>query len=197
MLGEKLRNEDSALEIRGSDRKVLQVACQDFTNFLKFHWNLIGREASQCDLVEKLEKLYKENSEELDEFMKVWVGMWLKKWKQRVKLLIGSQNSSKWNKASKNMRDVNPIWKKIERKKEMQEIVVSTLLKNGEICGTEILSENLLKMALGEKSIQSLEDKERLLTAVNNTLRKARDMAQSRGPLIFVKIDKGYYGTKR
>ncbi len=197
MLGEKLRNEDSALEIRGSDRKVLQVACQDFTNFLKFHWNLIGREASQCDLVEKLEKLYKENSEELDEFMKVWVGMWLKKWKQRVKLLIGSQNSSKWNKASKNMRDVNPIWKKIERKKEMQEIVVSTLLKNGEICGTEILSENLLKMALGEKSIQSLEDKERLLTVVNNTLRKARDMAQSRGPLIFVKIDKGYYGTKR
>ena len=197
MLGEKLRNVDSALEIRGSDRKVLQVACQDFTNFLKFHWNLIGREASQCDLVEKLEKLYKENSEELDEFMKVWVGMWLKKWKQRVKLLIGSQNSSKWNKASKNMRDVNPIWKKIERKKEMQEIVVSTLLKNGEICGTEILSENLLKMALGEKSIQSLEDKERLLTVVNNTLRKARDMAQSRGPLIFVKIDKGYYGTKR
>ena len=79
MLGEKLRNVDSALEIRGSDRKVLQVACQDFTNFLKFHWNLIGREASQCDLVEKLEKLYKENSEELDEFMKVWVGMWFKK----------------------------------------------------------------------------------------------------------------------
>ena len=56
---------------------------------------------------------------------------------------------------------------------------------------------HLLKMALGEKSIQSLEDKERLLTVVNNTLRKARDMAQSRGPLIFVKIDKGYYGTKR
>jgi len=26
-------------------------------------------------------------------------------------------------------------------------------------------------------------------------LRKARDMAQSKGPLIFVKIDKGYYGT--
>jgi hypothetical protein len=26
-------------------------------------------------------------------------------------------------------------------------------------------------------------------------LRKARGMAQSQGPLIFVKIDKGYYGT--
>jgi hypothetical protein len=157
---------------------------------------LIGKEASQCDLVEKLEKIYKETPDELDEFLTVWVSVWLKKWKQRVKLLIGSQNSSKWNKASKNIRNADPIWKKIECKKEMQEIVVSTLIKNGEICGTEILSENLLKMALGEKSVQSLEEKQRLFTAVNNTLRKARDMAQSRGPLIFVKIDKGYYGTR-
>jgi hypothetical protein len=196
MVGEKLRNKDPALEIRGSDRKVLQVACQDFTNYLKYHWNLIGKEASQCDLVEKLEKIYKETPDELDEFLTVWVSVWLKKWKQRIKLLIGSQNSSKWNKASKHIRNADPIWKKIECKKEMQEIVVSTLIKNGEICGTEILSENLLKMALGEKSVQSLEEKQRLFTAVNNTLRKARDMAQSRGPLIFVKIDKGYYGTR-
>jgi len=196
MVGEKLRNKDPALEIRGSDRKVLQVACQDFTNYLKYHWNLIGKEASQCDLVEKLEKIYKETPDELDEFLTVWISVWLKKWKQRVKLLIGSQNSSKWNKASKNIRNADPIWKKIECKKEMQEIVVSTLIKNGEICGTEILSENLLKMALGEKSVQSLEEKQRLFTAVNNTLRKSRDMAQSRGPLIFVKIDKGYYGTR-
>jgi hypothetical protein len=68
-------------------------------------------------------------------------------------------------------------------------------LRNGEICGTEILSENLLKMELGEKTIQNLENKEQILTVVNNSLRKARDMAQSKGPLIFVKIDKGYYGA--
>lgn len=196
MLGEKLRNKDSALEIRGSDRKVLQVACQDFTNYLKYHWKLIGKEASQCDLVEKLEKIYRDTPSELEDFLSVWVSVWLKKWKQRVKLLIGSQNSSKWNKASKNIQNADPIWKKIEHKREMQEIVVSTLIKNGEICGTEILSENLLKMALGEKCIQSLDEKQQIFTAVNNTLRKARDMAQSRGPLIFVKIDKGYYGSR-
>ena len=72
---------------------------------------------------------------------------------------------------------------------------MATLIKNGEICGTEILSENLLKMSLGEKRVRKLEDKERIFAVVNNSLRKAREMAQSRGPLIFVKIDKGYYGT--
>jgi hypothetical protein len=195
MLGEKLKEADSALDVTGSDRKVLQVACQDFTNFLKFHWNLIGKEASQCELVEKLEKLFKENPGELEEFLTVWVGIWLRKWKQRVKLLIGRQNANKWNKVSKTLSHAEPLWKKVERKQELQEVVVATLIRNGEICGTEILSENLLKMELGEKRVRHLKDKERIFAVVNNSLRKAREMAQSRGPLIFVKIDKGYYGS--
>ena len=47
ILGEKLKDQDSALNVTGSDRKVLQVACQDFTSYLKYHWNLIGKEADQ------------------------------------------------------------------------------------------------------------------------------------------------------
>ncbi len=193
MLGEKLKDSDPALDVMGSDRKVLQVACQDFTNYLKFHWNLIGKEANQCEVVEQLEKLFHENAAELDAFLTVWTGMWLKKWKERVKLLIGEQNANKWNKVAKTLTSAEPYWRKIERKKELTEVVVATLLKNGEICGTEILAENLLKMELGEKTIQNMNDKERVFCIVNNSLRKAREMAQSKGPLIFVKVDKGYY----
>jgi hypothetical protein len=195
MLGEKLKDADPALDIMGSDRKVLQVACQDFTNYLKFHWNLIGKEANQCELVEKLEKLFKEDAAELDAFLTVWTGIWFKKWKERVKLLIGNQNANKWNKMSKTLENAEPLWRKIEHKQELQEVVVATLIKNGEVCGTEILAENLLKMELGEKNLQNVSDKERLFTTLNNSLRKAREMAQSRGPLIFVKIDKGYYNA--
>ena len=195
MLGEKLKDSDPALDIMGSDRKVLQVACQDFTNYLKFHWNLIGKEANQCDLVERLENLFKENSQELNAFLTVWTGIWFKKWKERVKLLIGTQNANKWNKMSKTLANVEPMWRKIEHKEELQEIVISTLIKNGEVCGTEILAENLLKMELGEKDIENVNEKERIITTLNNALRKAREMSQSRGPLIFVKIDKGYYNA--
>ena len=195
MLGEKLKDADPALDIMGSDRKVLQVACQDFTNYLKFHWNLIGKEANQCELVERLEKLFKEDTAELEAFLTVWTGIWFKKWKERVKLLIGNQNANKWNKMSKTLSDAEPLWRKIEHKQELQEVVIATLIKNGEVCGTEILAENLLKMELGEKNLQNLNDKERLFTTLNNSLRKAREMAQSRGPLIFVKVDKGYYNA--
>jgi len=195
IIGEKLRDADPALEIMGSDHKVLQVACKDFSNYLKFHWNLIGKEANQCEVVEKLEALFKDNDDELDAFLTIWCNIWFKKWKQRVKLLIGNQNTNKWNKMTKNITNAEPLWRKIECKNELQEIVVATLIKNGEVCGTEILAENLLKIELGEKYAQDLCDKERIFTTLNNALRKARDMAQSHGPLIFVKVDKGYYST--
>ena len=195
LVGEKLKELDSALDILGSDRKVLQVACEDFTNYAKFHWQLMGKEASQLELADRMEQLYKEDRTELEEFLNVWVGVWFKKWKERVKLLIGEESTQKWSKVSKTINNAEPIWRKIEQKQDLKELVALTLIKNGEICGTEILSENLLKMELGEKRVQYLDDKERILVAVNNALRKGRDMAQSKGPLIFVKIDKGYYGT--
>ena len=195
LVGEKLKELDSALDILGSDRKVLQVACEDFTNYAKFHWQLMGKEASQLELADRMEQLYKEERTELEEFLNVWVGVWFKKWKERVKLLIGEESAQKWSKVSKTINNAEPIWRKIEQKQDLKELVALTLIKNGEICGTEILSENLLKMELGEKRVQYLDDKERMLVAVNNALRKGRDMAQSKGPLIFVKIDKGYYGT--
>lgn len=196
MIGEKLKEADPALDIMGSDRKVLQVACQDFTNYLKFHWQLIGKENNNVEVAEKLELLFREDGEELDAYLTVWSNTWFKKWQQRVKLLIGNQSANKWNKMAKTITDAEPLWQKLEHKQELQEVVISTLIKNGEVCGTEILAENLLKMELGERCIQKIaDDKERVFTVLNNTLRKAREMAQSRGPLIFVKVDKGYYNT--
>lgn len=195
MIGEKLKDADPALDVMGSDRKVLQVACQDFTNFLKFHWDLIGKEASQCEVVERLESIFKEDSSELDAFLTVWIGIWFKKWKERVKVLIGDQNATRWNKISKTLVNAEPLWRRIEHKQELQELIILTLLKNGEICGTEILSENLLKMELGEKRVQDLGEREQVIVIVNEALRKAREMAQSKGPLIFVKVDKGYYNA--
>ena len=195
MIGEKLKEADSALDILGSDRKVLQVACEDFTNYAKFHWELMGKETCQLELADKLEQIFKEDHVEFEEFVNVWIGVWFKKWKERVKLLIGEGNASKWSKVTKTINNAEPLWRTLEGKQEIRELIVTTLIKNGEICGTEILSENLLKMELGEKRVQYLSDNERVLIAVNNALRKGRDMAQSKGPLIFVKIDKGYYGA--
>jgi hypothetical protein len=195
LLSEKLKNKNPMLDLFGADRKVLQIACQDLTNYLKVHWNLIGKEASEWELVDRLEEFYKKEPKEFEEFLDLWTSMWLKKWSERVKLLIGKEDSTKWDKVTKTLSKAEPLWRKLANRKELQEVVISTLVRNGEICGTSILAENLLKMELGEDRKNYSTEREQTLNLVNNTLRRARELSRSKGPLIFVRIDKGYYNN--
>ncbi len=57
------------------------------------------------------------------------------------------------------------------------------------------MAENLLKLELGtgEEKNECKSEQEKLLNLINTTLRKARQMSYSKGPLIFVKIDKKYF----
>jgi hypothetical protein len=195
LLSEKLKNKNPMLDIFGADRKVLQIACQDLTNYLKVQWNLVGKEANECELADKLEEFYQNEPKELEEFIELWTGIWLKKWGERVKLLIGEEDSKRWNRMTKILNNAEPLWRRLANRREMQEVVISTLIRNGEICGTSILAENLLKMELGENKRKYATEEEHALNIVNNTLRKAREITRSKGPLIFVRIDKGYYNN--
>jgi len=193
LLSEKLKSKNPMLDVLGSDRKILQIASQDLTNYLKVHWDLVGKEANECELVDKLEEFHSENPDELEVFINLWTGIWLKKWKERVKLLIGKDKVKRWNKVTRTLNKAQPLWKKLADRTEMQEVVTSTLIKNGEICGTSILAENLLKMEIGRNKKKYTNEEEQVISFVNNSLRKARELTRSKGPLIFVKVDKGYY----
>ena len=193
LMSEKLIEKNPLIDVLGADRKVLQIACQDLMNYLRVHWNLIRKDADQCDVVDRLEKFFEENPDELQEFITVWSGIWLRKWGERVKLLIGNENSKKWNNVTKVLNNADPIWARLSNRSQMVDLVISTLIRNGEICGTSILAENLLKMELGDEKRNYVNEKEQTLNVVNNALKKARDLTQSKGPLIFVKVDKGYY----
>ncbi|MEM1566002.1 MAG: hypothetical protein QW510_02795 [Candidatus Bathyarchaeia archaeon] len=195
LLSEKLKNKNPMLDLFGADRKVLQIACQDLTNYLKVHWNLIGKEANEWELVDKLEEFYQKEPKELEEFIDLWTSIWLKKWNERVKLLIGNEEERKWDKMTKILNNAEPLWRKLSNRREMQEVVIATLVRNGEICGTTILAENLLKMELGENKRKYATEEEQTLNLVNKTLRRARELARSKGPLIFVRIDKGYFNS--
>jgi len=196
LLMESLQNKNPLLDLKGADRKVLQVAYEDLLNYLKVHWNLIAMENSDLELADKAYNFFKENPKEFEEFLNVWAGLWMKKWIERVKLLIGKEHSRSWKKTNRLLSIAEPYWNQLRKKKEMKEIVVKTLIKNGEICGTSILAENIIKTELGstaEKAKLRLNDKETILNVLTNTLRKAREISRSKGPLIFVRIDKSFF----
>ena len=195
LLSKCLKDHNPLLDLQGSDRRVLQIATEDLMNFLKFHWGLIGRENGGYDLVEKVQKYFEEDSEEFSSFVNIWAGLWIKKWNQRVKLLIGNAHQSQWCKVNKRLRNAEQLWRKLKKRQEMSDILVESLIRNGEICGTSIMAENLLKLELGASEERSSwrSEQEKLISVVNTTLSKARQLSYSKGPLIFVRIDKKYF----
>jgi len=195
LLSQCLKDHNPLLNLQGSDRRVLQIACEDLINFLKVHWELISREDGDYDLIDKIQKYFEENTEEFSSFVSIWAGLWIKKWSERVKLLIGSEGSPQWSKVNKRLSKVEPLWRQLKDREEMKDILVESLIKNGEICGTTIMAENLLKLELGayEEKHSWGSEQEKLVNLVNTTLRKARQLSYSKGPLIFVKIDRKYF----
>ena len=79
-----------------------------------------------------------------------------------------------------------------------KDIVTDSLVRNGEICGTAIMAENLLKLEIGASEGKNCwkNDKEKIINTLNVTLRKARQLSYSKGPLIFVKIDRKYFALQ-
>jgi len=128
--------------------------------------------------------------------MDIWAGLWLKKWNERVRLLIGNDEKGKWKRNNKTLTLGEPLWFQLRNREEIKEYVIKTLVRNGEICGTSILAENLIKMELGasfEKRKKKLNSIESRISLLNNSLRRARELSRSRGPLIFMRIDKRFF----
>jgi len=198
LLSQCLTDHNPLLDLQGSDKRVLQIACEDLVNFLKFHWELIGKDNGDYDLIDRVHKYFEENSEEFSKFVSVWSGLWIRKWNERVKLLIGTEGTSQWSKVSKRLQDADSLWRQLKRRGEMKDLLVESLIRNGEICGTSIMAENLLKLELGDNEEKHSwnSEEEKVLNLVNITLRKARQMSYSKGPLIFVKIDKRYFALQ-
>jgi len=192
-LSKKIKEAEPTLDILGADRKVLQVAVQDFMNYLYFYRTLENKETNMTYQVKLMEQLQKEEPAEFDSSLNVWSSIWIRKWKERVNLSIGKQNPKASIKAPENDCKAESLWTKLECKEEITRIVVSALIKNAEICGTQIIAENIVKTETCKCTSQDINSKEQVLKILNNSLVRARETTQRLGPLIAIQVDKRYY----
>jgi hypothetical protein len=190
VLSAKLKESDPTLELLGADRRVLQVATQDFANYLRY---LSFSDQTTSFGSTPINKIFKENPEEVGAFLTVWSGIWLKKWKQRFRLALGQINDKQPCQNQENIIKANALWLKLECREEMLEMVEFTLIKNSEICGTKIIAADLLK-----KEVQKIADLEpgnsqQLIAVLNSALNKAKEIPQRNGALVLIKVEKEYY----
>ena len=192
LLAKKIQEVEPSLDIQGKDLKVLQVATQDLTNYLKFI-SQPDKALGSTDNHYLTEPSTNVEAEEMEAFLTVWTSMWLNKWKQRFNLIIGQPNQTQNNKPAQPTVDVESLWFRIASREEMIELVANVLIKNSEIAGTRIIAENILKTHLTKKTDLDINDREQLFDFLNGALIRARAIAETKGPLVSIKVDKNYY----
>jgi hypothetical protein len=138
-------------------------------------------------------KLPKKELLELEAFLSIWTASWMKKWQERVKLLVGNQRKTEFNDLQKTLEEAQPAWEALDCKEELIDIVESVLIKNGEICGTQILAEHVLKMELTKDDLEF--GNEKTMEFLISVMRRARVTSQTQGPLMFIEINKAYYAS--
>ncbi len=190
LITEKIKKISPSIDAQGSDRKMLQLAYKDFANYMKFS----SKSTYSLNFEEKIETISKNNHPELDAFLTIWMGMWVLKWQQRVKLFIGNNAKKELNDLQQTYSKAEPSWKNLECKQELIDMVKSMLIDNGEICGSEMLAEYAVKMELTKNNLD-LKDKQQALTFVNNVTHRVHAIAKTTGPLMFVEINKAYYSS--
>jgi hypothetical protein len=197
LLAESLRKRAPQLDLVGTDRKIMSIAIEDLRNYLKVHWNLVGTEDSESKLREKVHRYFHERVEELEEMVDLWTGMWLRKWNERVKLVIGDAKHG-------SLKDIHDLteegrfrWRHLEDWREVEEMALEALIRNGEICGTMSLAESLLKSEFRQGSVKKKTRRNDLVDVVNNLFKRARQLSESKGPLMFVRIDKHFWNVMR
>jgi hypothetical protein len=189
LIAEKIKKIDSTLDLQGADRKMHQFACKDFANYMKFS----NKSAYNLGFEEKPEKFSDKEHSELEPFLTIWTSMWVRKWQERVKLLIGQRSKDERSKLSETLAKAAPAWQTLDCKQELIDIVESTLINNGEICGTQNLAEHAIKTELAKNTNLNITDKTQAMTFLSNVLHRAHEFATTTGPLLFVEVGKAYY----
>ena len=170
------------------------IALGDLVNYLKNYWGLVGGENVHQELMSKIRFYSSHEPEETKQFISFWLRTWLRKWEKRVKILDEDQEMPFENRSEdKNQRD--EIWQSLSKKREMIDLVVQVMIKNGEVCATSLIAKNLIRAEIRRYSeLYDLEGKEgvkkiekNLLNIINRVVSKIRDLSSRDGPLIYLK----------
>ena len=139
----------------------------------------------------QLEKYYRKNPKELDLFLGIWSNLWLKKWRERVKILkkkvkIPEDYLCRLKKARK-------LYRRMNRKEDLKEMILQRLLRRNELSMTAFIAENLIigeiarhihsneKKGILQKSIEPFD----ILMSLSPRIRK---IIKEKGPLVYLQM---------
>lgn len=188
------------------EHKLFNMAVEDFYNYLRYTWSVELQEWMPAEVEnddpspsEKLRRLIfdwlekdpKSAKEELD----AWVSLWLVKWRERVKMLFGTEEYNKNIEHNQMLAQKGSSIMGHEELKQFKEPILFTFISQGEIAGTEILTDTIIKREVGKLRHAPREIKEKV-QFLNTCMTEARSLSRTTGHFIFVSVKDFKWGVE-
>lgn len=198
----RLANICPDLSLNGEDRKVYEICMKDFRDFA----NYLERNHPKVDeglpiedypqtVMEEIVSFVIDNisglpqtlrsTQEITEFINMWVKWWWRKWQERTKIILNEKDLPK--SATVNISTLASTFTPEEHKGVIV-AVADKLIQYGEICCVFIMADALFIKAFEDanKKEWTLQDKLNLISKLQRT---AKEVAYTHGPLVFLRPD--------
>lgn len=188
-LAQGFRSHLPQFRLNSPDYQMVLYAQQDLENWFKVKWGVKDSYTIHRMLNRYLSGDYK-NKEDFKFFLNVWVGSWLEKWRERVKILPKFPKISP--KHAERLKKAKMIYRKMNRASELKEMVIRKLIAQGEICMTGFIAENMIINEIA-KRLQRYGGRIKPsyinpLDILNSLVPKIERLPKERGPLLFLKV---------
>jgi hypothetical protein len=173
-------------ELYSSDFQMVTYACMDFEEWLKCKWNLSNRQG----IYERLEKILEKDPETFRSLLICWAGLWLEKWRDRVKVLSTKPKPPQG--VIKQIKEARNILRNMEHRKELKTLLVQKLIRHGEICMPRFIVDQLIIEEIAKHIKGTSEPSESTIILpfdiLNSLSQRISQLSKEKGPLVYLNM---------
>lgn len=178
-----------------------RIALSDFLNYLEVDRGFIYDYSPDERLEFYLESLAERRPATLAAMLEEWFVLWVSKWRQRVKLTTKSEAGEE--ELMRRVEEKTRAYMGLPLVAEARLFALGSLVKSGEVCFTNLLSESVLKGALyhialhagsADEVVRTLEKNPALL--ISEIVKRVKSMARFRGPLVTLKLEQALFSEE-
>jgi hypothetical protein len=166
-----------------SDYEMITYAYSDLEECLMYLWSIYDKEYLNLRIQETL----KHESDDFKIFINIWTSRWVKKWKERVKILLSKPKIPP--QIVKRYESANNIYQGLEDRNELKKMVTRRLISKNEICMVRTIADNLIIEELVRRyPVFNKNTKIFSLGLFNSISFKISKLSEKKGPLIYLSI---------
>lgn len=168
-----------------TDYQLVVYASKDFETWLKVKMDIDDIRV----IYKRLEEDLRNNPRDFRTSLNFWVDMWLKKWRERVRIL-----STKFEMPRDHVERIKrarKILQEMDWKNELKAMTIKKLVEYGEVCMIEFIADNLVveeiakRLQRANKDAIVALDPLSIYSAVSSRIMR---LPKERGPLVYLNI---------